>query len=255
MSEEVLEFYASTVEEAVRKAVSELGVSSEELEYEIVDTGSSGFMGIGGRDARISVRVVDVSNGSQTPPSDSEDLDNPVEEKEVLEPQRIREYEESSTPSAEPQEDVSQELLDDAREYMDRIVEMMGLEARVDVYDAGEFIAVDVSTEQAGLFIGQKGETIDAVQHLLSLAVYKDRKFGKRLVLDSEGYRQRRVEAIQGMAHRMARRAVRERREVELPPMNASERRVVHVYLQENEKVFTKSEGNDENRRVKVFPS
>lgn len=253
MNEEIREFHAATVEAAVQKAASELGVSSEALDYEILDTGSSGFMGIGGRDARISTRTATTSNDGQTSPSYSRDVDFPTEETETAEPEEAREHEYSS--DTDSQEAAPQELLDDTRGYMDQIVELMGLDARVDVYDAGEFVAVDVSTEQAGLFIGQKGETIDAVQHLLGLAVYKDRKFGKRLVIDSEGYRQRRVEAIQGIAHRMARRAVRERRGVELPPMNASERRVVHVYLQENEKVFTRSEGNDDNRRVKVFPA
>ncbi len=78
---------------------------------------------------------------------------------------------------------------------------------------------------------------------------------GKRIVLDAEGYRQRRVEAVQGLAHRTARRAVREGRTVDLPPMNPSERRVVHLYLQDNPKVTTASEGNGENRKVRISPA
>ena len=85
-------------------------------------------------------------------------------------------------------------------------------------------------------------------------SAFRERPFFKRIVLDAEGYRQRRVEAIQGMAHRTARRAVRERRTVEMPPMNSAERRVVHLYLSENPKVTTESEGSGDNRRVKVSP-
>jgi spoIIIJ-associated protein len=75
------------------------------------------------------------------------------------------------------------------------------------------------------------------------------------VVLDAEGYRQRRVEALHGMAHRTARRVVRERRTVEMPPMNSSERRVVHLFLSENPGVSTESEGSGDNRRVKVSPT
>jgi len=130
----------------------------------------------------------------------------------------------------------------------------MGLDATVDAYDAGDVITVDVSTEETGLFIGQKGETIDAIQYLLNVAVYKNHPFVKRIVVDSEGYRKRRIEAIQGMAHRTARRALREKRPLSLPPMSAAERRVVHLFLKENPKVTTSSEGKEEDRRVIVSP-
>src|SRR5918993_576124 len=86
-------------------------------------------------------------------------------------------------------------------------------------------------------------------------SAFRERPYFKRVVLDAEGYRQRRVEAIQGMAHRTARRAVRERRTVEMPPMNSSERRVVHLFLSDNPGVTTESEGSGDNRRVKVSPS
>jgi spoIIIJ-associated protein len=74
------------------------------------------------------------------------------------------------------------------------------------------------------------------------------------MIVDSEGYRQRRVEALQGMAHRTARRALREKRSLSLPPMSAAERRVIHLYLKENSHVTTSSEGQEEDRRVVVSP-
>ena len=113
-------------------------------------------------------------------------------------------------PDAE-QVEAPQELLDEVTDLVSSVLDAMGFEARVEVYDAGGFIAVDVAPEDTALFIGQKGETIDALQYLVNVAAFKERDFFKRIVLDAEGYRQRRVEAIQGMAHRTARRAVRER--------------------------------------------
>jgi spoIIIJ-associated protein len=145
--------------------------------------------------------------------------------------------------------------LSEVREMVTSVVEAMGFEARVDVYDADGFVAVDVASDSTALFIGQKGETIDAIQYLVNAAVYRQRPFVKRIVLDAEGYRQRRVEAIQGIAHRTARRALRERRPVELPPMSPAERRVVHIFLKDNPRVTTASEGSGENRRVKISPA
>ena len=148
-----------------------------------------------------------------------------------------------------------EELLGEVRGLVSSVLDSMGFESRIDVYDAGGFIAVDVASDSTALFIGQKGETIDAVQYLVNAAVYSKRPFVKRIVLDAEGYRQRRIEAIQGIAHRTARRAVREGRTVELPPMSPAERRVVHIFLRDNPKVTTVSEGAGVERRVKILPA
>jgi len=242
------EFYAETVEEALDKASSTLGVSRDRLSFEILDQGSAGFLGIGTRDARILVRLSEephleapVGPGTRTP--------EPV----------VGELPEASPPLKEDPlaggRDVSYELIVAVDEFTTGLIDAMGFDATVDVYDAGDAIAVDVATKEPGLFIGQKGETIDSIQYLLNAAVYKDRPFVKRITVDSEGYRQRRVEAIQGMAHRIARRAVREKRPLSLPPMSAAERRVVHLFLKENPDVTTISEGEEEERRVVVRPS
>lgn len=245
MKEDHVEFYAATVEEAVEKAAAHLDLDPRQLSYEVLDNGSGGFMGLGARDARISVATPD-KNDSSTPTTHSEEIDASPPDEEA----RSDDGEEEK-PAQTP---IPEDVLSEVKGFMEQTVEGMGIDARIEVYDAGDFVAVDVATDQAGLFIGQKGETIDALQHLANISVFKDREVWKRLVVDSEGYRQRRVEAVQGIAHRMARRVIREKRPIQLPPMNASERRVVHVYLKENEQVSTFSEGMGENRRVTVSP-
>jgi spoIIIJ-associated protein len=150
--------------------------------------------------------------------------------------------------------DAPYDLIVAVDDLMTALIEAMGFEGTVDAYGAGDVILVDVATRETGLFIGQKGETIDAIQYLLNIAIYKRRPFLKRIVVDCEGYRQRRVEAIQGMAHRTARRVRRERRPLSLPPMSAAERRVVHLFLKENPDVTTFSDGEEEDRRVIVSP-
>jgi spoIIIJ-associated protein len=260
------EFNAGTVDEALEKAAANLGVPTAELAYEVVDEGSEGFLGIGARDARIVVHAPFAGGSTETPVSESPSSEEPREEPIPVESEEVGEgiaeapssdLSEVYGGSADGGENVpaSAALLNEVRDLVTSVVEAMGFEARVDVYDADGFIAVDVASDSTALFIGQKGETIDAIQYLVNAAVYRQRPFVKRIVLDAEGYRQRRVEAIQGIAHRTARRALRERRPVELPPMSPAERRVVHIFLKDNPKVTTASEGSGENRRVKISPA
>jgi spoIIIJ-associated protein len=254
------EFYASTIDEAVENAALELGLSAEEVSYRVLDEGNSGFLGIGARDARIVVEAPEqhTSDDEDEPPETT-----PAENLVVGEPASERPETAGSSTLSEvygersesEQVEAPEELLDEIRVLVSSVLDAMGFEARVEVYDAGGFIAADVAPDNTALFIGQKGETIDALQYLVNLSAFRERPYFKRVVLDAEGYRQRRVEAIQGMAHRTARRAVRERRTVEMPPMNSAERRVVHLFLSENPGVTTESEGSGDNRRVKVSPT
>jgi spoIIIJ-associated protein len=241
---ETREFNAATVEEAVEKASATLGLSVKDLSYEVVDPGSEGFLGIGARDARIVVEVPGIAPADPEPDEEPADAPGSLELSEVL-----------GESSKAENIDVPGELLEEVRNLVTSVVDAMGFESRIDVYDAGSFIAVDVASDNTALFIGQKGETIDALQYLINSAVYRKRPFVKRIILDAEGYRQRRVEAIQGIAHRTARRAIRERRTVELPPMNPSERRIIHLFLKDNPQVTTASEGSGENRRVRISPT
>lgn len=249
------EFNAGTVEEAVDKAAATLGVVPEQLDFKVVDRGSAGFLGMGSRDARILVDLPEA--GTDVPASAKENPDLVSDEEEAVRP-RLEELPREEAPQQEEPSTVAVDAPDDlilaVDEFMTSLLDRVGFDATVDAYDAGDVISVDVATKETGLFIGQKGETIDSIQHLLNVSVYKNRPFVKKIMVDSEGYRQRRVEALQGMAHRTARRALREKRPLSLPPMSAAERRVVHLYLKENPGVTTSSEGQEEDRRVVVSP-
>lgn len=254
------EFHADSLEAAVDKAASELGVATADLEYVVLDEGNAGFLGIGARDARIQVAGAAVDDAPE--PDDIE----PVEETAAVEVEPApAEEADTATRAAVPEVfadeeieervEVPQEVVDEAGELVSSLLDAMGFESRIDVYDAGGFVAVDVAPDNTALFIGQKGETIDALQYLVNASINKRRSSRTRIILDAEGYRQRRVEAIQGMAHRTARRAMRESRAVEMPPMNPAERRVVHLFLQENPNVTTNSQGTGDDRRVRISPA
>lgn len=260
------EFYAESVQEAIAKASNSLGVLPEQLQYSVLDEGSSGFLGIGARDARITVTVPATPSAS---PSDTDSVssvssgEDPATSEEPEPPQKTDIFgdntvvKEIAAEEAEPSssEEAPADLIVAVDGFATELLEKMGFDATVDAYDAGEVVKVDISTEETGLIIGHKGETIDAIQYLLNVVVYRDRPFLKKVTVDTEGYRQRRVEAIQGMAHRAAKRAQREKRPVDLPSMAAAERRVVHLYLKENPNVFTSSEGGEDDRRVVITPN
>lgn len=259
------EFYAATVDEAVEKAAGDLGLSVGELSYRVLDEGNTGFLGIGARDARIIVETHDAVGheevaddapvvAASADANAGDDAESKVSDAGET-PDSASLAEVYGDTAESEQAEAPEELLEEIRELVTSILDAMGFAARIEVYDAGGFIAADVAPDNTALFIGQKGETIDALQYIVNVAAFKDRPFFKRVVLDAEGYRQRRVEAIQGMAHRTARRAIRERRTVELPPMNSSERRVVHLFLSDNPRVTTESEGSGDNRRVRISPS
>ncbi len=259
------EFYAANVEEAVARAARDLGMNPEDVSYRVVDPGNSGFLGIGARDARIEVDAPAAMDAV-----DTEIVAPQAPDPDETEPERVETTDDLDDPPEEQTSglseifgeegeagglDVTQELIDETEERVGSLLQAMGFEARVDVYDAGGFVAADVAADNTALFIGQKGETIDALQYLVNAGINKNRTARARIVLDAEGYRQRRVEALQGMAHRTARRVVREGNTVELPPMNPSERRVVHLFLRDNPDVSTESEGTGESRRVLVSPA
>ena len=248
------EFYAATVEEAVDKACKALNVAPDRVRFEVLDQGSSGFLGIGTRDARIVVENVSARADAPYPEVDGAQPEYAAEERAMRSREASSENARTVEDDVPAEAEVPDDLIVAIDEFVISLVEAMGIDATVDVYESGDVISVDIVTHETGLLIGQKGETIDAIQYLLNVTMYKSWPFAKRIVVDSEGYRQRRVEAIQGMAHRTARRALREQRPLSLPPMSPAERRVVHLFLKENPQVTTSSQGEEENRRVVVSP-
>jgi spoIIIJ-associated protein len=140
-------------------------------------------------------------------------------------------------------------------ELLERIVEALGLNATIEVVSDGETITGTVHGTDLGLFIGRHGQTIEAVQHLAyRIAVHRGEGERKRIVIDAEGYRARREEALHRQADQAADDAVRYKRPVALDAMTASERKLVHEYLRDRDDVETYSEGEEPDRHLVVAP-
>src|SRR5215213_4013358 len=140
------------------------------------------------------------------------------------------------------------------RAIVGRVVHALGLRATVDIVETDEEVRATVNGDELGLLIGKHGSTIDAVQHLAFRAAYRGEEERKQVTVDAAGYRERREGALQRMADRAAAEALRYSRPVELEPMRATERKIVHTYLSERTDVETHSEGDEPDRRLVVSP-
>ncbi len=149
---------------------------------------------------------------------------------------------------------VSSEPVEMAREIVSRILHAIGVTATVSVEEEADEVRVQVNGQELGLFIGRGGSTIDAIQAIVSQAVYRQGS-KKRTIVDAAGYREKRERTLQRQADRAAEQAIRYGREVELDPMRASERRIIHIHLVDSEDVETESEGKEPNRCVVIFPT
>ena len=128
----------------------------------------------------------------------------------------------------------------------------MGLELSFKAYADDNNVFIDIAGKDAGTIIGKRGQTLDAIQYLTSLAVNKKSEDYVRVVLDAENYRSKREKTLERLAHRLADKVVRTKRSVKLEPMNPYERMVIHAALVNSPKVKTRSEGEEPYRRVVI---
>jgi spoIIIJ-associated protein len=151
-------------------------------------------------------------------------------------------------------ESIPEESAERVRAVVARVVQALGLRASVDIDEDDDEIRATVNGDELGLLIGKHGATIDALQHLAFRAAFRGIEARKQVTVDAAGYRDRREAALRRMADRAAAEALRYGRAVELEPMRAAERKVVHLYLRERTDVETHSEGDEPDRRLVVSP-
>ena len=137
-----------------------------------------------------------------------------------------------------------------AREFLNSILETMGLTAEMEITEDNQNITVNIEGDKLGILIGRRGETLDALQYLMNLSVNRKQESRRRLVLDIEGYRLRREETLKKLAFKLADKARQRGRSVVLEPMNSLERRIIHTALQGTADITTFSEGEEPYRKI-----
>jgi len=151
-------------------------------------------------------------------------------------------------------DDLPGEPAERVRELVSRVALALGLDGSVDVDETDETIRATVNGDDLGILIGKHGSTIDALQHLALRVAFKGGAADRQVVVDAAGYRERRESALQREADRAVSDALDFGRPVELEPMTASERRLVHTYLRDRTDIQTHSEGDEPDRRLVVSP-
>jgi len=139
-----------------------------------------------------------------------------------------------------------------AVDFLYDIFEKMHIAVHISVEENEDTITLNIEGKDGGIIIGRRGETLDALQYLVSLVVNKDRETYKRIILDIENYRDKRRETLVNLANRLAEKVISSRKSIALEPMNPYERRIIHSALQDNKRVRTYSVGDEPNRRVVI---
>lgn len=245
------EYSAKTVSDAITEATMDLGITSDRLEYEVIDKGSVGFIGIGSRPAKIKAREK----------SEASDIVNEIKEKVVSEVKPVKEEKEVKVEAvvkeAKPEKKASslskEEVEKTVVEFLDKVFAAMELKVNIKVSFDEESVNVDLEGDDMGMLIGKRGQTLDSLQYLLSLVINKNNEGYLRVKLDTENYRERRKKTLENLAKNIAFKVKRTKRPVSLEPMNPYERRVIHSALQNDKYVFTKSEGEEPYRHVVVM--
>lgn len=233
---EYMEFSAKTVADAITDACQKFTVTSDKLDYVVVNEGSAGFLGIGAKPALIKARVK-----SEEEVVVSETIEKPVVEKKVAEAVT------TATVSGLVVEDQTKKFLQDVFKAMNMTVT---IDAKYK--EADHTLEVELSGPEMGVLIGKRGQTLDSLQYLISLVVNKGTAEYIRVKVDTENYRQRRKETLENLAKNISYKVKRTKRPVSLEPMNPYERRIIHSALQNDKFVTTHSEGEEPFRRVVV---
>lgn len=232
-----------TIEDAIDRGLVQLGLNRTEVIIEIIEEGSRGMLGMGARDAL--VRLTPLRDPGPRAAQNSSNNATPAQQQAIL------------PTAADNNEEIAI-----ARKVLKELLDCMGLECTIHVYQSasGEPGAedntwvLDIHGENLGNLIGRRGETLNALQYLMRLIVSRHIEQRATIVLDVEGYKLRREEALRKLAYRMADQAKKMGRTVTLEPMPPNERRIIHIALREDGHVVTESIGVGERRKVTISP-
>jgi len=254
-----VEAEGTTLDEAIANALRQLQVERDRVEIEVLAQPTKGFLGIGGKKARIrAILRVPLSARANEP-----NIELPRRSPRTLEPKEeaARPREQRSEGAREPgtrtNTPLSPEMAEKACSALKEILRFMGSEPTLNVENRDEETVVNVtriSDLPEGFLIGHRGQTLDAIEYLVNRIVTKSDETDAHVAVDVEGYRERRWKSLENLALRLGERAKRRRKPVTLSPMSPRDRRVIHLTLEGDPLVTTKSTGRGYFRQVCIVP-
>lgn len=254
---------AKTVDEAVREALTELNITRENAEIEVLDEGQKGFLGlIGSKDATVKVwpkvdetkSILNEIFNEDIEAEKSQDVVQNTDDELEFENEEVSTDEVDMEEAIKTLDEENEEILSAAREFISKILETLELENIVEMELEDNTLNVNVNGDEnrLGILIGKRGVTLDSIQYILNLIVNKKSSRYIRVNLDSSGYRDKRKKTLENLAGKMANKVLKTGRSIKLEPMNSYERKIIHTALQDFEGVLTHSEGKDPFRKVVI---
>ncbi|MDY6988666.1 MAG: RNA-binding cell elongation regulator Jag/EloR [Thermodesulfobacteriota bacterium] len=223
------EFEAKTKEEAVATACEELGLSEDQLEIDVISYGSTGIFGlVGVKKARIKVTVPESQEAKIEPPAPA--------------------------PAHAREEAAEGDVAEMAREALEKIISSIVEDTTVTAEARSDSLRLKVEGGNSALLIGKHGRTLDALQYIVQRIVHKQKKTRLRISIDVEGYRDRRKASLTQLALRLGDKVKRSGKPATINPMNAYDRRIIHIALKDNAAVKTQSMGNGTFRKLVIYP-
>ncbi|MCR5476068.1 MAG: protein jag [Lachnospiraceae bacterium] len=260
---EYKEYTGKTLSDAITEACQKLTVTSDRLDYEVVEEGSAGFLGIGQKNAVIRARIKEMvfetpapkvetsaPKAQEAPAKEESAAEAPAAEPARQEPAP----EKTESPRRKIASASSEAAQKTAEEFLQNVLKAMDIEAvvKTSFNEEDQTMEIELVGDDMGLLIGKRGATLDSLQYLVSLVVNKESEEYIRVKVDTENYRARRKETLENLAKNVASKVKKSGRPYELEPMNPYERRIIHSALQDNRYVETVSEGEEPNRHVIV---
>lgn len=271
-----IEIEEKSIDTAIETACQEFGVTRDKLNIEIISEGNRGFLGMLAKKAKIraslltldvsfdlkvneQISVANISPANVPPKIELPEVEPPkvelpkVEQQLKITPKPIPEKREEKEAAAPPA--TLSPLAVKAKEILEGILEKMSFECQITIQEMPEKIVFNIEGDGSGLLIGKRGQNLDAIQYILNKAINRSDSERKMIIVDSETYRKRREESLLVLAERIREKVKKTKKPVSLSNMNAHDRRIIHLALQKDETLTTKSRGEGEYRKIVILPS
>jgi spoIIIJ-associated protein len=247
-----LEIIAPTIEEAINRGLEQLGLPAESVDVDILDNGSRGLLGIGGRQARVRLTL---KSGQAEENTSLNEVEVEVVKAAIKEPATIKPIDEANLTDDEVK------AMKLTKDVVGELLERMHIRATISatyIEPADEnderLILIDIEGNDLSILIGRRSETLNALQYISSLIVSKELNRWVPMMIDVQGYRSRRERQLRQLGRRMADQAIQTGKRQILEPMPANERRVIHLELRDHPQVTTESTGDEPYRKVTIVP-
>jgi len=238
-----IEIEGKTIDDAIEKACSEFNVPREKLNIEIISDGAAGFLGLGSKKARIKASIMSIDMA----------IDPSAAKSKTISQEKPSAVSDSAEP--ESHEDSVETPAMRAKRILEGILLRMNLDCPLTIEETADTILLNIKGDGSGLLIGKRGQNLDAIQYIVNKAVSKYTNNRKIIVVDTESYRRKREESLTALAEKLAQKVKKSKKALTVGHMNAHDRRVIHLALQNDESLTTKSRGEGEFRKIVIMPA